>query len=139
MNLIPMIREQLGLDENEEFKIKYYTNEISGNRFRFTKKKLEEHFDNGWFETRSLSNLNGLIHNEYFVVKLPFKPNENETYYFVHLENGDVYRTDYRPANKSDRVKVNSGNCYKTVEEAENHVDEWMTKVYGNDWKELMK
>ena len=38
-----------------------------------------------------------------------------------------------------DKVQVKSGNCYRTEEEAEKHINEWMSKVYGKDWRELLK
>lgn len=136
MNLIPVIREALGLEMNEEFNLKNEQNVVLPDKFRFTDRTFQVEGNERWIETHCMM-FKLLLKGECEVVKQPFKPKENEIYYFVHLENGDVYKTIYRPANKSDRVNVNSGNCYKTVEEAEKHVDEWMGKLYGKEWRKL--
>lgn len=139
MNLIPVIREALELQENEEFSVRCGTAYVLG-KYRFTKDRLE-HFnvrDNCW-EGTSSDLFAKLVHGIYKVDKLPFKPKEGESYYYVRFYNGDIISTAYTKYSKSDVVKVNSGNCYRTKEEAENHVDEWMSKVYGKGWKELLK
>lgn len=136
MNLIPTIREALGLQENEEFRIKYYKSEIYEDKFRFTNIRLEKLCNDSWF-TVDINYLVGLINGQYEVAKLPFKPAEGEIYYYVILYCGDVSRTTYMKNCKSDAIRANSGNCYRTREEAEKHVDEWMEKLYGKDWREL--
>lgn len=136
MNLIPVIREALGLQENEEFSLKNDRNVVLPDKFRFTDRTLQIKEGNWWFESHSMM-LQLLFKGECKVVKLRFKPKEGEDYYFVDLVSGDVYKTIYRQANKSDRVKVNSGNCYKTAEKAAKHVDEWMEKLYGKEWRKL--
>ena len=138
MNLIPVIREALGLQENEEFNLIKPQRSVISRAFRFTSNSLQIHYPQGWEEAHDMT-LIALLRGDLKVVKLPFKPKENETYYFVYLSNGDVYESVYRQAHKSDRISVNSGNCYKTAEEAAKHVDEWMNKVYGENWKELLK
>lgn len=139
MNLIPVILEALELQENEEFSVRCGTAYVLG-RYRFTKDRLE-HFnvrDNCW-EGTSSDLFAKLVHGIYRVDKPPFKPKEGELYYLVGFYTGDVISTCYAKECQSDIVNVKGGNCYRTEEEAENHVDEWMTKVYGKDWKELMK
>lgn len=138
MNLIPVIREALGLLENEEFRL----NDINGGTYtsvyRFTDDDFQVREIQGWNDADSLT-LKLILIGKREVVKMPFKPTQNENYCFVDLESGDVYRTNYRQEHKGDRVRVNSGNCYRTKEEAAKHIDEWMTKVYSKDWRELLK
>ena len=138
MNLIPVIREALGLQENEEFNLINPNEGAFPEYFRFTSNTLQIHYPQGWEEAHGVF-LRELLRGDLKVAKLSFKPKENETYYFVYLSDGDVYKSIYRKAHKSDRISVNSGNCYRTPEEAEKHVDEWMSKVYGENWKELLK
>lgn len=139
MNLIPVIREALELQENEEFSVRCGTAYVLG-KYRFTKDRLE-HFnvrDNCW-EGTSSDLFAKLVHGIYKVDKPPFKPKEDEFYYYVGFYSGDVISTYYMKGCQSDIVNANSGNCYRTKEEAEKHVDEWMSKVYGENWKELLK
>lgn len=145
MNLIPVIREALGLEANEEFRIKYYKSELFEYKFRFTNNiRLEKLYNDDWLAADSYYLL-GLIHGQYEVVKMPFKPKEGEDYYFVDVSTGYVCRTTYGLGYRHDVVRirealrVSSGNCYQTGEGAEKHVDEWMSKIYGENWKELLK
>lgn len=138
MNLIPVIRESLGLQVNEEFNLKNDRNVVFPDKFRFTDSTLQIKEGERWFEARSMM-FKLLLKGECEVVKLPFKPAEGERYYYVILYCGDVSRTAYMKNCKSDAIRANSGNCYRTEEEAEKHVDEWMSKVYGENWKELLK
>ena len=139
MNLIPVIREALGLKENEEFSVRCGTAYVLG-RYRFTKDRLE-HFnvrDNCW-EGTSSDLFAKLVHGIYRVDKPPFKPNEYDAYYFVNLYFCTVEVSASGKDFTADVIRVNSGNCYRTKEEAENHVDEWMTKVYGKDWGKMLE
>ena len=80
-----------------------------------------------------------LLKGECEVVKQPFKPNEYDAYYFVNLYFGTVEVSAFSKDFTADVIRVNSGNCYRTREEAAKHINEWMSKVYGKDWRELLK
>ena len=138
MNMIPVIREALGLQENEEFNFKLGET-ISYTKYRFTDNDIEFLNLEGLWEQCLVSPLDNIIYGECEVVKLPFKPKEYETYYFVNLHFGTVEGSAFSKDFTADVIRVNSGNCYRTREEAEKHVDEWMSKVYGKDWRELLK
>lgn len=138
MNLIPVIREALGLRENEEFNL-INPNEVPfPEHFRFTSNSLQIHYPQGWEEAHGMT-LRSLLRGDLKVVKLPFKPKEDEVYYYVGFYDGDVIGTSYTKWWRSDILNANSGNCYRTREEAKKHVDEWMSKIYGENWKELLK
>ena len=138
MNLIPVIREALGLQENEEFNL-INANEVPfQEHFRFTSNSLQIHYPQGWEEANGMT-LRALLRGDLKVVKLPFRPEEGELYYLVGFYTGDVISTCYAKECQSDIVNVKGGNCYRTEEEAEKHVDEWMSKVYGENWRELLK
>ena len=133
-----MIREALGLEVNEEFNLKNDRNVVFPDKFRFTDRTLQIKEGERWFEASSMM-FKLFFKGEYEVVKLPFKPKEGELYYLVGFYTGDVISTCYAKECQSDIVNVKGGNCYRTEEEAEKHVDEWMSKVYGKDWRELLK
>lgn len=138
MNLIPVIREALGLQENEEFNL-INNNEVPfPEHFRFACYTLQIHYPQGWEEAQG-TTLRALLRGDLKVAKLPFKPKEGEVYYYVEFYNGDVISTHYIKGCRLDTVNENSGNCYRTREEAKKHIDEWMSKVYGENWRELLK
>lgn len=136
MNLIPVIRESLGLKENEEFQI---DGTMYAANYRFADNNMLQWFDSdtGCWESSHSTTLEKIIYGQVTIKKLPFKPKDSEFYYYVSLYTGRVIRDRYTENNGANRVQVKSGNCYRTQEEAENHVDEWMTKIYGEDWREL--
>ena len=138
MNLIPVIREALGLQENEEFKIKDRKGLTVYNKCRFTHKGMQVNIT-GFWENSKNEIVGMLVKGQCEVVKLPFKPKEGELYHFVSLDNGDAIGTSYYSIIPHHKLRVESGNCYRTQEEAEKHSDEWMSKVYGENWEELLK
>ena len=138
MNLIPVIREALGLQEHEEFNLIKPQRSVISRAFRFTSNSLQIHYPQGWEEAHSMT-LRALLRGDLKVVKLPWKPKESGTYNYVNFYNGEIVQTIYVENCISDKTRVESGNCYCTREEAEKHVDEWMSKVYGENWKELLK
>lgn len=138
MNLIPVIREALGLQEHEEFNLINPQRSVISRAFRFTSNSLQIHYPQGWEEAHDMT-LRALLRGDLKVVKLPWKPKESGTYNYVNFYNGEIVQTIYVENCISDKTRVESGNCYRTREEAENHVDEWMEKLYGKDWREVVK
>lgn len=142
MNLIPVIREALGLQEHEEFNLIKPQRSVISRAFRFTSNSLQIHYPQGWEEAHDMT-LRALLRGDLKVAKLPFKPKTGEDYYFVDVSLGYVCRTTYGLGYRHDVVRirealrVSSGNCYQTEEEAEKHIDEWMEKLYGEDWRNL--
>lgn len=141
MNLIPVIREALELKENEEFQILKNDGTTYALTYRFADNDTLQWFDlyTSCWNVSSPTTLENIVYGKVTVKKLPFKPNEYDAYYFVNLYFCTVEVSASGKDFTADVIRVNSGNCYRTKEEAENHVDEWMTKVYGKDWRELMK
>lgn len=54
MNLIPVIREALGLQENEEFNLKNDRNVVFPDKFRFTDSTLQIKEGERWVEAHSM-------------------------------------------------------------------------------------
>lgn len=141
MNLIPVIREALGLKVNEEFQILKNDGTTYALNYRFADNNELQYFDSDidcWKSSGPIT-LEKIVYGKVTVKKLPFKPNEYEAYYFVNLYFCTVEVSASGKDFTADVIRVNSGNCYRTKEEAENHVDEWMTKVYGKDWGKMLE
>lgn len=141
MNLIPMIRETLGLEIEEEFQLVKSDGTTYDLKYRFASNDMLQWFDTytGCWNVSSPTMLEKIIYGLATIKKLPFKPKEGKLYYFIDLDNGDAMGVCYYSNMSHHKLRVKSGNCYRTEEEAEKHVDEWMTKVYGKDWRELLK
>lgn len=136
MNLIPVIREALGLQEHEEFNLINPQRSVISRAFRFTSNSLQIHYPQGWEEAHDMT-LRALLRGYLKVVKLPWEPKESGTYNYVNFYNGQIVQTIYVENCISDKTRVESGNCYRTEEEAKKHVDEWMEKLYGKGWRKL--
>lgn len=141
MNLIPMIRETLGLEIEEEFQLVKSDGETYNSKYRFADNDKLQWLGpyTGYWNVSSPTMLEKIIYGQVAIKKLPFKPKEGELYYFISLDNGDAMGAFYCSGMSHHKLRVKSGNCYCTREEAEKHSDEWMSKVYGENWKELLK
>lgn len=141
MNLIPVIREALGLKIEEEFQLVKSDGATYNSKYRFADNDKLQWFDpyTGCWNVSSPIMLEKIIYGQVTIKKLPFKPKEGEIYYYVGFYDGDVIGTSYTEWWRLNILNANSGNCYRTREEAKKHVDEWMSKVYGENWKELLK
>lgn len=141
MNLIPMIRETLGLGIEEEFQLVKSDGATYDLKYRFASNDTLQWFDTytSCWNMSSPTMLEKIIYGQVTIKKLPSKPKEGGLYYFISLENGDAMGTFYCSGMSHHKLRVKSGNCYRTREDAEKHSDEWMSKVYGKNWKELLK
>lgn len=141
MNFIPMIREALGLKIEEEFQLVKSDGISYNSKYRFDGNDELQWFNpyTGCWNVSSPNTLQEIIYGQVTIKKLPFKPEEHELYYYVGLYNGEIFSIPYSREYALDEMRIKSGNCYRTEKEAEKHVDEWMSKVYGENWKELLK
>lgn len=142
MNMIPMIREALGLEIEEEFQLLLKSDGATYNsKYRFANNDTLQWFDPdaGCWNMSLPTMLEKIIYGQVTIKKLPFKPKVGELYYFISLDNGDAMGAYYHSDMSHHKLRVKSGNCYYTREEAEKHSDEWMSKVYGENWRELLK
>lgn len=109
-----------GLQLNEEFDIE--GNEY--NPYRFTERGLlDRENDNRSSHAMCLIGEYGEYKK---IIKRPYRPKGGEDYWYV----GDV-GTVCSTINvrwMRDYLRISSGNCYRTREEAEAHVEEWKEK-----------
>lgn len=82
-NLIPQIAQMLGVAIGEEFKIKDKHGEfVSDKTYKFSENALMYfHQDDNIYRIVSRTTLCSLLNGNYEVVKLPWKPKEEEHYY----------------------------------------------------------
>lgn len=111
------VAELLGVKIDEEF-------DIEGHAYNPHRLTYVEMLDcNGTLESRALVKL---LRGEYKIVKRPFKPREGEDYWYVGGV-GTICSTSNLHETR-DYLRISSGNCFRTREEARAHAEEWVQK-----------
>ena len=108
--LMQMVIDKLGVKVNEVFKIDFIS--FIG--------RCSYHFDEYYDLIDERGNnrnasLISLLHGEYKIIKIPFKPEYGQKYYFVD-ENSVVDWRDWRN-DYMDYYLFNTDNCFETYEE----------------------
>lgn len=75
------------------------------------------------------------------IVKMPWKPKEGELYWYVRFDanNNSIVTTNRWSQHSFDFTKYIIGNCFKTKEEAEEHIDDVFKILKGEPlvkWEE---
>lgn len=121
-NLIPVICKTLGIDIEEEFKINVYNDDI----FRITKNGLEKQFidefdGSKWWEQLSSTIFTDLLAGNTEIIKLPWKPKVDETYYSFYYRQKDetwVVTGTLWDNDVVDNALFKAGWIFKTEDEA---------------------
>lgn len=76
------------------------------------------------------ATLSRLVSHPSTVIKRPFRPQEGEEYWFV-IAFGECNNVSSSIMHGcvGDYLYISSGNCYRTKEEAQKHVEEWADKA----------
>jgi hypothetical protein len=118
-NLIPEIAKMLGVELNEEFKIKGY----DGLTYKLTDNGVELTTVDGqktkWFDHGAL---NSLLKGKMEIIKLPWKPKKYDVYYtfsFGGLSEEWVVVKQQWDAHPYERALFDKGWVYRTYDEAE--------------------
>lgn len=133
MNYMNQITQMLGVELGEEFKIKDPKNgEIYNVIFKFDNLNLvrrEPKPKQVWIPDSGA--LHQLIIGGFEVVKKPWKPKENEEYYWVDAhKNIDMCRFDV--SDTWDLISYSCGNCFRTKEEITPQIlEETWQRCYG--------
>lgn len=119
-NLIPEIACMLGVELNEEFKIKGY----DGLTYKFVNYGLKLSFQNDIGITAIPTNvaLVNLLNGNDEIVKLPWKPKKGDVYYtfsFGGLSEEWVVVKQQWDAHPYERALFDKGWVYRTKEEAQ--------------------
>lgn len=137
-NYMAEVAKMLGVELGEEFKI----NECGNEPYKLTEKGLETFVANGWRGQGEFMFM-WLIKGEHEIIKLPWKPKKGENYYYVSWckENGkwiiSAAEAEYWPIYDGDALRVDIGNCFQTIEEAEAQKYEVFKRLTGKEWSEV--
>lgn len=137
-NKMTELAELFGLELYEVFNMEGHITP-----FRFTKNGLEylSNVQNKWYKT-GVTSLESIITGKEKIIKKPFRPKDKEHYYYVawYFDQNwklTVTKTYFTCNNSYDNLNRDSGNCFRTLEEAENAKYEIFKKFTGMDWKEI--
>lgn len=133
MNLIPIIAVKLELKLGEEFTLKGYEEErfMFDPSFRF----LRYWSDTNKWEIAPCEILNGLVHGEYEVIKIPFQPKYGEEYWTYGGVNVEVLHCLWKEDFYDYRNKK-LGIIFRTKEEAEKALPAKFLEITGKEWIE---
>ena len=129
--VLKAILEYLNLEENEEFGI-----EDSNYMRRINKKGIQVYIpsSNGW---SSSAYLNELLLGKVKIIKLPFVPELNETYYVPDISTAYLYFKTWNYNTKHDKHRIEHEICFRTKEEAIAKAKEWLKLINeGNELNE---
>lgn len=142
MNLIPKLAEMLGVEIEEEFKLKQITGDIKSAKYRFRNignQIIYEHTDYcGDWTMCSAEEVGLLVLGKHEIVKLPFEPKKGEKYFVVSVVDMAV-RAFAWDGTTSDYCYKACGNCFRTEAEAEKHKYEIYEKLTGKKWEREME
>ena len=130
VNHMAEVAAMFGVRLGERFKIiNVDTNKpISEYNYYFTDKDIE--IDEGSMACSGEYFVMRLIYGDYTIQSKPWKPKEDEDYWYVdgRGDTWSTYWTEY--ADSMNYYKL--GNCYRTREEAEANRDKWIA-FYESD------
>lgn len=117
-NLIPQIAQMLGVELNEEFKIKGREGAI----YKFIVDGLLVSDDDAEkVYTTAHMPLVGLVRGDIEIVKLPWKPKHKDKYWTFYINNHDKLDTDWNIWTEeiAELARLKAGWVYRTRAEAE--------------------
>ena len=118
-NHMKEVAKLLGVELRETFKI---ADDIFGEHpkyYRFAENVcLEASNDGGYWETADAGVLEDILMGDVRIVKLPWRPKYDETYYTPSISNAFGYNSFYWRGDDSDEKYYNFGIICKSKEEA---------------------
>ena len=123
-NYMPEVARMLGVEIGEEFDILDSEGCVKGiGPYMFT----NEDIINGDGGRAHDWLLLYLLYGKNTIQKRPWRPKDDDEYWFVELD-GDVQYSYFYKDNESDLASLNMGNCFPTEEAAEAAVPEMLAK-----------
>lgn len=118
-NHIAEVARMLGVEIGEPFKIADDTHDDCQRYHRFTESAGIEISDDGveWKMTGTMI-LKFLLMGDVRIVKLPWKPRENERYYYPLPSDNDLWGGSTWTDSNYDNMRLNRGLVLKTRDEA---------------------
>ena len=129
MNYYKQIAEMLGVELEEEFKLKPSCLEKPWNcLYRFSKDGLENKYsDLSWGKCEK-GAIDNILIGQTEVIKIPWKPKNGERYWWYSPSWEDAVYTIWY-GNLCDLVTWKVGNCFKTEEETKTRGKELMETI----------
>ena len=114
--MLDLILEELELEKDEEFEITFKNTIIECKvSYRINKNGLEYCYGDHWY--RSI-NLGELLLEELEIIKLPFVPTREQTYYYPNITTTLLYEASLYYNGEYDKYRVEHKLCFRTKEEA---------------------
>lgn len=124
-NYMPEVAKVLGVEIGEEFDVIYETGQKSDwGSYKITLDGLVDESGNWTLHGTALFNL---LIGKYTLQKRPWRPKDDNEYWFVELD-GDVQYSYFYKDNESDLASLNMGNCFQSKEAAKAAVPEMLAK-----------
>ena len=126
MNYYKQVAEMLGVELNEEFSLKHEDGELLSKKYRISPiSGLMLKIGDEWHQS---SYIGEIISGNLTIVKLPWKPKEDEFYYYYSPYCGMTYQERWMNTS-SDYCMWKIGNCFRTREEASKKGKEIMEPI----------
>ena len=129
---------------NEEFMVKISApNKMMPYIYKISNSGLNYRFMNDSYFAVDTGGLSTLLTGEAEIIKLPWKPKDGERYYHVSwlktCNKWMIYaeRTQYLVQCDTDNLRVDTGNCFRTKEEAEAAKFDIFERLTGKKWDEV--
>ena len=129
MNYYKQIAEMLGVELEEEFKLKPSCLEKPWNSlYRFSTDGLENKYsDCSWVKCEK-GAIDNILIGQTEVIKIPWKPKKDEMYWFYGSSLEQALWATWR-LNSGDFCRWKTGNCFRTEEEAKTKGKEIMEAI----------
>lgn len=129
MNYYKQIAEMLGVELEEEFKLKPSCLEKPWNSlYRFSTDGLENKYSDGVWVKCEKGAIDQILIGQTEVIKIPWKPKKSEMYWFYGISLEQALWATWR-LNSGDLCRWKTGNCFRTEEEAKTKGKEIMEQI----------
>ena len=126
MNYYKQVAEMLGVELNEEFSLKHKDGTLLSKKYRISPNAgLLLKIGGEWHQSGYIGEI---ISGNLTIVKLPWKPKEDEFYYYYSPYCGITYQERWANTS-SDYCMWKIGNCFRTREEASKKGKEIMETI----------
>ena len=134
--MLDLILEELGLEKDEEFEITF-KNTITKckSSYRINKNGLEYCYDDHWDRSINLGELLLRELGEYEIIKLPFVPEINETYYVPDISISYLYFKTWNYNTKHCKHRIKHEMCFRTKQGAINKAKEVLGLLRGGTYE----
>ena len=140
-NIIEEVAHQLGVELEEEFKVKYYSSApaVDGSLYKFIESGLQQKLDGRWIRNDSM--LQALLNGAYEIVKIPWAPKHGDKYYHLGFTIVKKLAVCVRMWEETeiDYALKNAGMIYRTSQECEKHLSEDYKRLTGRERVERNK